>query len=148
MAGEPKLDRPRRCRERVVDDALGSGRDDEVRHRAALDADEVVVMTDEVLVELVAGVIVAAGNSPNDAGGFEVGEIAIDRTLGELRAVLQQLGHRGRVSDVEQGIDQSTSTLGVHESTRAQATPDFGVNSFIAGRHCDERTCGGLAEYR
>jgi hypothetical protein len=41
-----------------------------------------VMVADEVFVEFVTGVVVAAGNFMNDADGFEIGQISIGRTLG------------------------------------------------------------------
>lgn len=41
-----------------------------------------VMMADEVFVEFVPSMVVAAGNFVNDANGFKVGQISIRRALG------------------------------------------------------------------
>jgi hypothetical protein len=41
-----------------------------------------VMVADEVFVEFVSGMVVAAGNFVNDADGFEVGQIPVGRALG------------------------------------------------------------------
>jgi hypothetical protein len=127
--------------QRGVQGALSAGRHDEVGDHTAFDADEVVMVTDEVFVEFVSCVIVASRNSMHDTGLFEVGQVAVDRTLCQLRAMLQQLRDAGRVPDIEQSIYELASTAGVHEVFRAQTAPDFGVNALVCCRHCDERTC-------
>lgn len=84
-----------------VQGALSARRHDEVRNHTAFDADEVVMVTDEVFVEFVSCVIVAPRDSMYDTGLLEIGQIAIDRTLRQLRAMLQQLRNAGRVSDIK-----------------------------------------------
>lgn len=103
-------------------------------------------MADEVLVQFVTSMIVASGNPVHHACLLEVGEISVDRTLGQPGAMLQEFGNRGRVTDVEQGVDQSASTLGVDEPTGTQTTSDFGMNAFVHLRHRDERTCDAFRD--
>lgn len=88
-----------------VQGALSARRHDEVGNHTAFDADEVVMVTDEVFVEFVSCVIVAPRDSMYDTGLLEIGQIAIDRTLRQLRTMLQQLRNAGRMPDIEQGID-------------------------------------------
>jgi len=61
----------------VVDGALSVGRHDEISHDAALDANQVMVMSDEVFIELVASMVVAARNFVHHSGTFEVGKVPI-----------------------------------------------------------------------
>lgn len=74
------------------------------------------MMTDEVFVELVAGVIVTARYAVHHACLLEVGEVPVDRALCEPRTVLQELGYRGWMTDVEQRIDQPAPTARIDES--------------------------------
>lgn len=141
MSRQPELAELGGGLQRGVQGAFSTGGHDEVGDHTALDADEVMMVTDEVFVEFVSCVIIASRDSMYDTGLFEIGQVAVNRTLRQLGAMLQQLRNAGWVPDIEQSIDQLASTAGIHELFRAQTTPDFGVNAFVRCRHCDERTC-------
>ena len=98
------------------------------------------MVTDEVFVELVASVIVASRHAVHNARLFEVGEVAVNRALCEPRPVAEELGHRGRVTDVEERVDQPPPTVRINESSRAQSPSDLGVDALVGRRHRDERT--------
>ena len=89
------------------------------------------MVTDEVFVEFVSCVIVASRNSMHDTGLFEVGQVAVNRTLREFGTMLHQLRHARRMADVEQRVDELSSAAGVHEPFRAQTPPDFAMNALV-----------------
>lgn len=84
-----------------VQGALSAQGHDEVGNHTTFDADEVVMVTDEVFVEFVSSVIVAPRDSMYDTGLLEIGQVAIDRTLRQLRTMLQQLRNAGRMPDIK-----------------------------------------------
>ena len=127
--------------QRAVDGALRVGRHDKVSHDTALDANQVVVMPDEVLVKFVASVIVAARNFVHHPGTLEVGKVPIYRALRQLRPMLYELRHAGRMPDVQQGINELSSAACIDEVPGTQTATNFGVNTVVCTRHRDERTC-------
>ena len=131
VTGELELAQSRCLCKCVVDDSFRLRGDGEIGHLAALDADEVVVMTNEVLVKFVAGVVVAPRDPVHHACVLEIGEISVDGALCELGSMLQKLGNGCGMADIKQRVDQAPSTLGVDELTRSQTMPDLGVNTFV-----------------
>ena len=61
-----------------------------------------MVVADEVFVEFVSGMVVAAGNFVNDADRFKVSQVSIGRTLRQTCAILQQFRHAGGAAVLEQ----------------------------------------------
>lgn len=131
VTGQSKLPESRGFFQCGVQRALGACRHHEVCDYAAFHADQVVVVTDEVLVQLVARVVVATGNPADHSRLFEVGQIAVDRTLRQFGAQLEELWNAGRMPDGKQRIDQVTSAACIDEVFRAESPSDFGMNSFV-----------------
>lgn len=125
----------------AVDGALRVGRHDKVSHDTALDANQVVVMADEVFVKFIASVIVAARNFVHDPGTLEVGQVPIYGALRQLRPMLYELRHTGRMPDVQQGINELSSAACIDEVPGTETATNFGVNTVVCTRHRDERTC-------
>ena len=144
MTGEPKLAESRGLFQCGVQRALGACRHHEVGNHAAFHANQVVVVTDEVLVQLVSRMVVATGDPADHTSLLEVGQVPVDRTLRQCGAQLQELWNGCRMSDGKQRIDQLSSAARVDEVFRAESTPDFCMNSLVRRRHCDERTCDSL----
>lgn len=67
---------------------------DEVLHPPAADADEMVVVTGQILGELEVAVLVAGDDPVHDAGVDQLGEVAIGAALSEAVGLPQQLGDR------------------------------------------------------
>lgn len=115
--------------QRAVDGVLRIGRHDKVSHDTALDADQVVVMPDEVFVKFVASVIVATCDFVHDPGTFEVGEVPIYGALCQLRPMLYELRNAGGMPDVQQGIDELSSATCVDKVSGTETTTNFCVNA-------------------
>ncbi len=67
--------------ERLVERGLGAGVEGEVGDVAAVRADQVMMMSGEMLGELVAGEVVAGHDPGDDVGFFEGGQVAVDGGL-------------------------------------------------------------------
>ena len=93
---------------------LSAGWHDEVVDRAALGADQVVMVANEFLGQLVARQIVAASDLLHDSDGFEIDHISVHGTLRKCGALVDQLENRGRAAILVQKHDQLASSLGVH----------------------------------
>ena len=64
-----------------------------IEHRSAAVTDDVMMMTGEVLGELIASGVIGGNQSMYDAGFLKNGEIAIGRALGHAIAAFKEFAH-------------------------------------------------------
>lgn len=101
---------------------------DHVPHRPALRADEMVVVTGEVLNQLEAGPVAGGHDLADHPGAFEHRQVPIHRALRKSGIGLQDLGDRQRVVGGSEDLDELASTGRVALSVVGQATRSDGVH--------------------
>ena len=92
---------------------LEAGRRDEVFDVAAVDADEMMVVTGKLFGELEARGVVGPSDSADDAGLLENGKAAIRGALRETPPAGQELGRGCGTVELHDGVDQRAATSGV-----------------------------------
>lgn len=95
------------------------------------------MVADEVLGELVAGVLVGADDLPHDADGFEGVHVPIHRAEGQFRSLFDEFGHGGGTGQPSEQLDEISSTLGVDEFSVANASLREAVDFARVDGHAD-----------
>jgi hypothetical protein len=96
----------------TVHGALEAGRCGDVFDGTALDADQVMVMTGQVLGQLVARELVVGDDPPHGAGLFEHDEVAVHGALRQLGLGVEDLVDRERPGRRLQGLDDREPVAG------------------------------------
>ena len=129
---------PRRLRDRRGgrgDRALEPGRRGHVFDAPARRADEVVVVTGEVLGELPACELVGAHDAVHDAGLLEHHEVAVHRALREAATGLEDLGDRQRARRLGERGDERFAVRGEALAHAAEPLGDDRAHVVGALRH-------------
>lgn len=130
-------------REGGIERRFDRRRYDEVVDGAATQTNEMVVVADEFLVQFVAGMVLATGDSMDDPRVLQVTEVAVHGALGEARSLLQQLGHARWSAEVDEQIDELSSATRVRQSGCTKPIGDSLMDRLVGTRHVHERTAHG-----
>ena len=103
-------------------------------------ADEVVVVTGEILGELPARELVGADDAVHDAGFLEHHEVAVHRALREVGALVEDLGDRERARRAAVSVSSSAWRLAVRRWPTARR------RAATVSLHLLRRTVGGRAD--
>jgi regulator of sirC expression with transglutaminase-like and TPR domain len=131
MVVDPKAGRLRGAGHRGRDRTLEAGRRGHVLDEPAARAHEMVMMAAERLAELVAGELVVRDHPAYDAGLLEHDEVAVQRALRKVRALIADLGHRQRSFASGEQLDDRRPLLRQPETSRREmrgrcSAPVFG----------------------
>jgi len=102
MSRDRELGRTRGLDECAIQCPLGRRGDHEIVDVAAANADQMVMVTDELLGQFISGMVVVARHLVDDFHLLQVGQVAVHRALREARAFLQQFGHAGWTSMLQE----------------------------------------------
>lgn len=98
------------------------------------------MVSDEFFGQFVSGVVIVPRHSVDDLHRLQVGQVSIHRALGQSGSSFQQFWNRGRAPELQEEIDELSSTGRVHQTGSTKSLSDLIVDRIALRLHRDERT--------